>query len=163
TAPSWRGLFGRPPRACSPSSSGWRYPPPRRLALEHCRRRNRPRSVSRQTPSSPRRRHSPRRRRPAHASTLARGTSSGQPGYAGRQGPSPAGARLPALLEFRDSGAALDLRVLGRTQLCPRFLDEGGGAVPDRPHPPHLVPSDRDHIVGHRRAPPSSSPVALAT
>src|SRR5438445_9203607 len=42
------------------------------FALEHCRRRNRPRSVSRQTPSSPRRRHSPRRRRPAHASTLAR-------------------------------------------------------------------------------------------
>src|SRR5438445_12729389 len=85
------------------------------FALEHCRRRNRPRSVSRQTPSSPRRRHSPRRRRPAHASTLARGTSSGQPGYAGRQGPSPAGALLPALLAFRDSGPALALRVSGVT------------------------------------------------
>src|SRR5439155_5173359 len=64
-------------------------------------------------------------------------------------GPSPAGARLSALLEFRDSGAALDLGVLGRTKLRPRFLDEGAGAVPDRPHPPHRVPSDRDNMECH--------------
>jgi hypothetical protein len=48
-----------------------------------------------------------------------------------------------------ESGAALGLRRLRRTELHRRLFDQGAGRVPNRPHPPGRLASDRLEMEGH--------------